>query len=1249
MSGVPVIYGDNISATAASTTPPFNKTMTVDGLAITDGGAGAIRQNYGFQSDTSSAVYRLIRYTDPSTQTFTGATNQNVVLPHSTLLSNGYKLTIYNNGSGTVTIFSNRPVNCYTTPTSIVLPSATITVSSTSGFSASGTLYVLSGAGVQTVTYTGVTATTFTGCSGGTGTIAQYTSVDQPVTTLLQLVFGSLLTYSEHTCIDTTGVSGVNGWSTLVFGTPVMDSSLLFTTNTPYPSNMNKGMWYGLNSFSGAFNSSTITFGQNARTGGIDQIAIGTSADTSGARTTIAVASNGVALPTSTINVASTLGFMTGATTTVTVGVTLPVATITVASTALFPTPSGTILVTSGLGVQTVTYTGVTATTFTGCSGGAGIVSIGAAVTMNTSIQITLAGGAVTTVTYASITSTTFVGCAGGSGTLTTADAVYQPTTNTRHIAIGPGAIVTGNSPAQDYMGIAIGPNARSYGDDRAGSISIGTNANTYSNTTINSGLGGNVAIGNNSFAGTRSVAIGSGVSGPGSGAYADIFSVAVGYGSTADLLSATYGTQAYAFNQSAACGFQASAIDFATSIGPFSSSLTGGTSIGAYAQSNNYGVAIGPYARANILESVCMGGSTTLIVAASNGVVLPANTINVLSTQSFHNSGTLVVYNSTGASQTITYTGPNTATAFVGCSGGTGSLATGGIVAQYNEPTDDAHAWSLVFNRQSTQTNSFTFNSRFVETYSALVGFSAVDNRVVCWQDSPRSHFFTSTTSNQVCLLPPATTLNQNGFYTNIDVTGTTSTAVYTSINTNLISAGSPSAPYSITLPTSTLIVASVAGFNASGTVYIRASAGNAQLVSYSGVTNATTTIAVASNGVSLPSATSIEVASTTGFSASGSIVVTTSNGTYIVSYTGPNTATTFVGCTTTGTAGTMSTGGAITQIQFTGCTGGTGTIVYNGKTGEGIVAQSSSLISYVYPGQSVRFSCVDITGSLGAAGWISTLADSVVTQAMSATVAPSNYTSSSFGSAVADLYRSANNAITTSNVSTTIASPVTYPQATIDVATTDNFTYAGAFLVQTSIGLQKVTYTGVFGNAPYTFTGCTGPVAGTSAVSNTVRQSGFIPVTSSVSGTTLTVDVIGDAVIERGMFLTGGGVLPDTQIVALGTGSGGTGTYIVDLSQSTSVTTTIGAASDTLSLPQSVINVASTAGFFAEGSVLVTTSLGPQLVRYTGPNTATTIVGCTGGTGVMSTGGNVSLIIAPTNVVFNFAQGDKLYARSA
>jgi hypothetical protein len=849
-------------------------------------------------------------------------------------------------------------------------------------------------------------------------------------------------------------------------------------------------------------------------------------------------------------------------------------------------------------------------------------------------------------VTYASITGTTFVGCAGGTGTLATANAVFQPTTNTRHIAIGAGAIVTGDSPVNSNGGIAVGTNARAYGDDRAQTISVGINANTYSNATANSGYGGSVAIGQNSFAATRSVAIGSGVSGPGTGAYADNFSVACGYGTTADQFSAAYGTQSYAYNQSAACGYQASAIDFSSSLGAFATSQTGGASVGAFAQSNNYGVAIGPYAKATLTESVCIGGSTTLITAASNGVALPANTINVTSTQSFQNSGTLIVYNSSGASQTVTYTGPNTSTAFVGCSGGTGTLATGGIVAQYNEPTDTAHALSLVFNRQSMLTGSFSLNSRFVESYSSLIGSSGVDNRVVCWQDSPRSHFFTSTTANQVCLLPPATSLNQNGFYTNVNVTGTTITSVYTSVNSGLSTAGNPSSVYSISLPTSTIIVSSTTNFASSGVVYIRTgSGGNAQSVSYTNKRSVSTTIAALSNGVSLPSATSIEVASTTGFAASGSIVVTTTNGTYIVSYTGPNTGTTFVGCTTTGTAGTMATGGAVTQIQFEGCTGGTGTVTYNDKTGEGIVAQSVALVGYVYPSQSVKFTCVDITGALGTNGWFSTLADSAVTQSMQSTVAPSNYTSSSFGSAVNDLYRSANNNTTSTNVSTTVAGGgVSYPASSIQVTSTNGFTFSGSVLIQTSIGLQKVTYTGLFGDN--TLTGCTGPVSGTSSNGDSVRQSGLLPVTSSVSGTTLTVTTISDSVIEPGMFLTGGGVLPDSQIIS---GTGGAGSYTIDVSQTTSVTTTIASGSNGLSLPQTVINVASTVGLFAEGSVLVTTDMGPQLVRYTGPNTATTIVGCTGGTGTMSTGGNVSLIIAPTNIVFNYAAPDKLYTRTA
>ena len=71
---------------------------------------------------------------------------------------------------------------------------------------------------------------------------------------------------------------------------------------------------------------------------------------------------------------------------------------------------------------------------------------------------------------------------------------------------------------------------------------------------------------------------------------------------------------------------------------------------------------------------------------------------------------------------------------------------------------------------------------------------------------------------------------------------------------------------------------------------------------------------------------------------------------------------------------------------------------------------------------------------------------------------------------------------------------------------------------------------------------------------------------------------------------------------------------------------TTTIAAGSDTLSLPQASVSVASTAGFAAAGTVYVTTSLGVQTVSYTGLSGGNTFTGCTGGTGVMSLGGAVS-----------------------
>lgn len=65
--------------------------------------------------------------------------------------------------------------------------------------------------------------------------------------------------------------------------------------------------------------------------------------------------------------------------TTVNSGATLPQTTITVVSTAAFPI-RGNVLIESDEGWQTITYTGKTSTTFTGCSGGTGDISVGGVV-----------------------------------------------------------------------------------------------------------------------------------------------------------------------------------------------------------------------------------------------------------------------------------------------------------------------------------------------------------------------------------------------------------------------------------------------------------------------------------------------------------------------------------------------------------------------------------------------------------------------------------------------------------------------------------------------------------------------------------------------------------------------------------------------------------------------------------------------------------------------------------------------------
>lgn len=66
-----------------------------------------------------------------------------------------------------------------------------------------------------------------------------------------------------------------------------------------------------------------------------------------------------------------------------------------------------------------------------------------------------------------------------------------------------------------------------------------------------------------------------------------------------------------------------------------------------------------------------------------------------------------------------------------------------------------------------------------------------------------------------------------------------------------------------------------------------------------------------------------------------------------------------------------------------------------------------------------------------------------------------------------------------------------------------------------------------------------------------------GAASVTGSITGTTLTVTAVGSGTLAVGQQIIGTGIAEDTFIIALGTGTGGTGTYIVNNSQTAASTT--------------------------------------------------------------------------------------------
>ena len=132
------------------------------------------------------------------------------------------------------------------------------------------------------------------------------------------------------------------------------------------------------------------------------------------------------------------------------------------------------------------------------------------------------------------------------------------------------------------------------------------------------------------------------------------------------------------------------------------------------------------------------------------------------------------------------------------------------------------------------------------------------------------------------------------------------------------------------------------------------------------------------------------------------------------------------------------------------------------------------------------------------------------------------------------------------------------------------DNFTVGGNLNVTGTSTFTDLTTTGntTLGNAAgdaLTINGSAASIPNELSFNNAVaiNRANF-SVTGSIAATTLDVTAVGSGIIRVGMEISGTGVTAGTTITALGTGSGGTGTYTVSVSQTVASTTIAGVTKD-------------------------------------------------------------------------------------
>jgi RHS repeat-associated protein len=202
-----------------------------------------------------------------------------------------------------------------------------------------------------------------------------------------------------------------------------------------------------------------------------------------------------------------------------------------------------------------------------------------------------------------------------------------------------------------------------------------------------------------------------------------------------------------------------------------------------------------------------------------------------------------------------------------------------------------------------------------------------------------------------------------------------------------------------------------------------------------------------------------------------------------------------------------------------------------------------------------------------------------------------------------------------------------------------TDNASTGRGATYSYTDGGRALTGDGPWGNFTYAYdsAGNRTQLATASGVYTQAVMPGSAVVTGSISGTTLTVSAVTSGSLAVGQSVAGSGVTAGTVISALGTGTGGTGTYTVNYSQSVG-STTVSALSNAAVVTGSIASTTMTVTAVSFGVLAV-----GQSVAGTGVSAGTVITAFgtgTGGTGTYAvspsqTASSTALTTSPNSAV--------------